>query len=184
MSLPRPNDATPIADQLNALAAKVKARSRASLTDANRLLETIATHFFNALFGWDLVNLNTKLANCPAADLGDRPRRIAIQVTNEDSSDKTKHPAANAVEHRLATDFDRLIVFFLLPRKPRLPKRFTQSSGGHSRSWGDNAPHEVHVFNDEGCEVPGSKAPTVMRDGQSFTELRLGEDRSAATVKK
>jgi len=76
MSLPRLDHATHITDQLNLLAAMVKTRSRASLTDANRLLETIATRFFNALFGWDLVNLNTEQANYPAADLGDRGRRI------------------------------------------------------------------------------------------------------------
>jgi len=70
MSLPRLYDATSIADRLNVLAAIVKTRSRANLTDASQLLETIATRFFNALFGWDLINLNTEQANYPAADFG------------------------------------------------------------------------------------------------------------------
>jgi tetratricopeptide (TPR) repeat protein len=130
MSLPRLDHVTHIADQLNELAAMVKTRSRASLTDANRLLETIATRFFNALFGWDLVNLNTEQTNYPAADLGDHGRRIAIQITNEDGSDKIKHTATKATEHKLGTDFDRLIIFFLLARKPGLPKKFAQPSGG------------------------------------------------------
>ena len=130
MSLPRLNHATQIADQLNELAAKVKTRSRASLTDANHILETIATRFFNALFGWDLTNLNTERANYPAADLGDRGRRIAIQVTNEDGSDKIKRTTAKAITHGLGTDFDRLIVFFLLPKKPGIPKQFTQPPAG------------------------------------------------------
>ena len=75
MSLPRLDHATHIADQLNNLAAVVKTRSCASLTDANRILETISARFFNALFGWELVNLNTDKANYPAADLGDCGRR-------------------------------------------------------------------------------------------------------------
>jgi len=87
MSLPR-ETAKDIADRLNLLADIVKTHSRASLTDANRLLETIARRFFNALFGWDLVNLNVEQANYPAADLGDRGRRIVVQITNEDGSDK------------------------------------------------------------------------------------------------
>ena len=70
MSLPRLEHATHIADQLNELAAVVKTRSRASLTDASHILETIAERFFNALYGWELVNLNTGQANYPAA----RPR--------------------------------------------------------------------------------------------------------------
>ncbi len=126
MSLPRLDNATHITDQLNELAAKVKSRSRASLTDANHILEIIAKRFFNALFGWDLVNLNVLHANYPATDLGDRGRRIAIQVTNEDGSDKIKHTTAKAVQHKLATDFDLLIVFFLLARKPGFPKDFIQ----------------------------------------------------------
>ena len=126
MSLPRLDYATNIADRLNELAAIVKTRSRASLTDANRVLETIATRFFNALFGWELVNLNIEQTNYPAVDLGDRCRRIAVQVTNEDGSDKISHTATKAAAHKLSIDFDRLIIFFLLPRKPGLPRNFIQ----------------------------------------------------------
>ncbi|MBI2301823.1 MAG: hypothetical protein HYU66_23205 [Armatimonadetes bacterium] len=50
--------------------------------------------------------------------------------------------------------------------------------------WGDGAAHEVHVYNDEGVEVPDFAAPTVKRDGQTFTELRIGEGWSAAIVRK
>ena len=49
--------------------------------------------------------------------------------------------------------------------------------------WGDSSRHEVHVFDDQGREVPDFKAPTVVRDGQTFTELRLPEDYSAAIVR-
>jgi hypothetical protein len=50
--------------------------------------------------------------------------------------------------------------------------------------WGDDARHEVHVFDDQGREVPDYPAPTVTRDGQTLTELRLPEDYSAAIVRK
>jgi tetratricopeptide (TPR) repeat protein len=134
--IPRLQRSTHIADRLNLLAAIVKTRSRASLTDANRVLETVVKRFFNALFDWDLINLNIDQANFPAADLGDRARRIAIQVTNEDSSDKIKRTAAKAIEHHLGRDFDRLIVFFLLPTKPGFPKAFTQSvEGPEIQTW-------------------------------------------------
>jgi hypothetical protein len=130
MSLPRLNRPTQIADRLNELFAVVKTRSRASLTDASHILETVARRFFNALYGWELVNLNTEQANFPAADLGDRKRRIAIQITVQESPDKITHTAAKAKEHKLGEAFDRLIVFFLLPKKPNFPKRFTQLADG------------------------------------------------------
>ncbi len=50
--------------------------------------------------------------------------------------------------------------------------------------WGDDSKHEVHVFNAEGVEVDDFDAPLVKRDGKTFTELRIGEDWSAAIVRK
>ncbi|NUQ77842.1 MAG: hypothetical protein HUU21_30265, partial [Polyangiaceae bacterium] len=50
--------------------------------------------------------------------------------------------------------------------------------------WGDSSRHEVHVFDDRGREAPDFKAPTVVRDGKTLTELRLPEDYSAAIVRK
>lgn len=130
MSLPRLDYLTHIADRLNELASKVKSRSRASLTDANHILETIAKRFFNALFGWNLVNLNLEQVNYPAADLGDRKRRVAIQITNQEGAYKITHTAAKAAKYGLGKDFDELIIFFLLPRKPNLPKKFRQLPKG------------------------------------------------------
>lgn len=49
--------------------------------------------------------------------------------------------------------------------------------------WGDKSAHEVHVFDAEGREVKDFKAPTVVRDGKTYTELRLAEDWSAAIVR-
>ncbi len=50
--------------------------------------------------------------------------------------------------------------------------------------WGDAARHEVHVFDDQGREVPDFSAPAVVRDGQTFSELRLPEGFSAAVVRR
>lgn len=50
--------------------------------------------------------------------------------------------------------------------------------------WGDASEHEVHVFDDTGCEVEGFTAPQVARDGKTCTELRIAEDWSAAIVRR
>jgi len=128
------------ADSLNLLAAMLKTRSRAGLTDANHCLETIVKLFFNALFGWNLENLNTILPNYPAADLGDanlgdaplgrNPRSVAIQVTNQASSSKIGDTQEKARTQKLNKKFKRLIIFFLLPKKPSLPRNFTQLTAG------------------------------------------------------
>jgi len=119
-----------IADRLNVVASQLKTRTRASFTDANHSLEFIMARFLNALFGWNLTDLNAEQQNFPAADIGDRGLRIAIQVTNEDSSAKVTGTREKALSHGLGKDFDRLIIFFLLPQKPGMPKNFVQPSGG------------------------------------------------------
>jgi hypothetical protein len=50
--------------------------------------------------------------------------------------------------------------------------------------WGDAAEFDVHVFDDQGREVPEFKAVKVVQDGKTFVELRLPEDYSAAMVRK
>jgi len=50
--------------------------------------------------------------------------------------------------------------------------------------FGDRSRHEVHVFNDQGREVPDCKAPLVEKNGKTYTGLRLAEDWSAAIVRK
>ena len=68
--------------------------------------------------------------NYPAADLGDRGRRVAVQVTNEQSSSKIRRTATRAEEHELGGEFDRLIILFFVPKKPGLPKTFVQPPSG------------------------------------------------------
>jgi hypothetical protein len=56
--------------------------------------------------------------------------------------------------------------------------------------WNDNAKHEVHIFDNTGREVlldklpKGTVAKTYQKDGKTWTELRIGEDWSAAIVRK
>lgn len=92
--------------------------------------------FFNALMGWELVNLNTEQSNYPAADLGDATLRIAVQVTNQNAGSKITETAKKAIQHQLGGKFDRIIIFFLLPEKPSVPKAFEQPANGPGiESW-------------------------------------------------
>jgi tetratricopeptide (TPR) repeat protein len=130
MPIKRQELATSISDRLHVLAGQLKTRSRASLTDANHSLEFVMARFFNALLGWNLADLNAERADFPAADLGDRGRRIAMQITVEETSQKISGTVEKAVGHGLGVHFDRLIIFFLLPRKPGMPRKFAQPEGG------------------------------------------------------
>ena len=56
----------------------------------------------------------------------------------------------------------------------------TRLSGTYG--WGDDSPHEVHVYDAEGEEVTDFDAPFTEKDGVTWTELRLAEDWSAVIV--
>jgi hypothetical protein len=106
--------------------------------------------FLNALLGWELTDLNQDRANYPAADLGDKSRRIAVQVTNREDAEKIKDTHAKALDpkHTLAREFDTLYVLFFIPtRKPSPPKNLLQPDDrprdrnlGLERSPGPDAP--------------------------------------------
>jgi len=53
-----------------------------------------------------------------------------MQITNEAAGSKITKTAATAVAHGLGADYGRLIIFFLLEKKPALPGRFAQPDGG------------------------------------------------------
>lgn len=49
--------------------------------------------------------------------------------------------------------------------------------------WGDKSRHEVHVFDEKGDPVEFT-APTVTKDGKTWTELRLPEGYTAAIIRR
>ncbi len=124
MEPPRLQHTNHISDLLSELGAKLKSRSRAGRTDANHIIERCLVPFFNVVFDWKLEWLEPQAANYPAVDLADFGRRLAIQVTNQDDGEKISHTAAKVREHALSGKFDRIIIFFLLPEAPTVPKKF------------------------------------------------------------
>lgn len=129
MPLARELLAKNIHSMLLSLAEELKGLTRNSLTDGSKVLEVVMQRFLNALHGWELADLNQNRANYPAADLGDRHRRIAVQVTNRDDAEKIKDTRTKALDpkHDLGREFDTLYVLFFIPtRKPSPTKNLLQ----------------------------------------------------------
>lgn len=166
MTLPRLDYSTRIADQLNELASMAKSRSRAGLTDANRIIETVVARLLNTLFGWNLVSLNADDPNNPVVDLSDRGRRLSVQVTVESRPEKIRKTAEGAIKHQLSKDFDKLIVFFLLSKKPGFPKDFKQPSEGPQIETWDIA--------DLLMKLEGTTTPDVLREASKVLDEEMG----------
>ena len=126
MTLPSEQSVKDIIHNLQRLSDLLTTYSAVGFNDPSKTLEKIAKRFFNALYGLDLVNLNSIKPNYPAADLGNTQKRIAYQITIQKKSDKITDTANKAVDHNLIQDFDEIRIFFLLKDKPNFPTKFTQ----------------------------------------------------------
>ena len=117
-----------ISDVLARLESYLKLKSGQNLPDAAVLAEDFCIFLLNLVYGYRLTNLNAEDANFPAVDLIDRDRRVAFQITVNDTTEKIRETHRKAVSHHLAKHVDSLIIFFLVRKAPDEPKpseRFT-----------------------------------------------------------
>lgn len=67
--------------KLSALATEIDLRGQLNLLDKHLHSENFYAHFFNELFGWRLLNINTLTPNAEAIDLVDHTNKIIVQVS-------------------------------------------------------------------------------------------------------
>ena len=99
-----------IVDELSSVANQITTRSKLGLFDLNVFLENFFKEVFNALYGWNLENLNQSRSNEPGLDLGDKSRRVAIQVTSRSDAGKVNGTLKKITETQ-TKDYDKIFVF-------------------------------------------------------------------------
>ena len=72
--------------------------------------ESLMEGLLNIILDSDLKNMNLKRENFPAIDLGDRERKLAVQVTSTGTRDKVRHTLKEFFDNGLNGQFSRLIV--------------------------------------------------------------------------
>jgi len=88
-----------IESKLSLLATRIEMRGRLNLLELNIQSENFYLHFFNLLFGWDLVNLNAEQHNVAGIDLVDTTKKIVVQVSAT--------PTKQKIESALAKDLSK-----------------------------------------------------------------------------
>jgi hypothetical protein len=106
----RQDQITELVRYLAYLKSQVEIANSLNLTDINKHAEDFYKELLNLGYGFNLVNINIEDQNTAAIDLGDKERRIAIQVTSTASFDKIKKTYATFVKKKLNESYDRLIV--------------------------------------------------------------------------
>lgn len=99
-----------IVDELSSIASQIAARSKLGLLDLNVFSENFFRDVFNALYDWKLENLNQSRSNEPGLDLGDKSRKVAIQVTSRSDAAKV-NGTLKKITAKQATAYSEIFVF-------------------------------------------------------------------------
>jgi len=106
-----------ITDQLSQFQCKIGILNKNGLNDANIYAQDVICRLFNAIYGFQLQNLNREKVTVEAIDLGDKENRVAVQVTSECSSTKIKETIRLFIKNKLFIDYDRLIIAIIGSKK-------------------------------------------------------------------
>lgn len=101
---------TELVRYLSYLKSQVEISNSLNLNDINKHAEDFYKDLLNILYGFNLKNINIEDQNAAAIDLGDKEKRIAVQVTSTASFTKIKKTYTTFVKKKLDESYDRLIV--------------------------------------------------------------------------
>lgn len=103
---------------LSVLSTTITNKSKQSMLDDNRVLETILPTLLNTLYGYSLVDLNIEKYNHPAIDLGDYFKGKAIQITADGSKSKMVDTITMLEKHNLHIQY-KDITFLIISNSPK-----------------------------------------------------------------
>lgn len=84
----------------------------------NRAAENIIAGLLNIIFDSNLKNLNTEIKNYPAIDLGDKSKKLAVQVTVTDkSNDKVRKMLKRIKENKMYEPYEVFYFFIISTEK-------------------------------------------------------------------
>lgn len=114
-----------ITHYLATLTTQISLSAASGLLDLNILSEDFIRDFFNKIYKLNLENINiVERENFPAIDLGDKSKKVAIQVTSDGASAKVKKTLGKFIENKLYDDFENLRIVILNMRKPNYTTNF------------------------------------------------------------
>lgn len=107
-----------IVHELSIFVSDIESKAEKNLLDDNVFSEDFIKDLLNTCLGWNLINLNTDTSKFPGIDLGDKERRIGVQVTSTKTSKKVLDSLDTIISNNVDEDYDE-IYFFILGKKQR-----------------------------------------------------------------
>lgn len=91
----------------------IPSQCKAGLFDDNKYWENIIRYLMNAIYGFDLKNLNEEQINYPGIDLGDQSEKIGVQVTETKTSAKLVRSLDKVLENKVYEVYPKFCMFVL-----------------------------------------------------------------------
>lgn len=91
----------------------LKYSGKLNMLDENKVMEDIMCEVLNRVYGWHLVNLNTKEKNYPGIDLGDIQQGLGIQVTADKTSAKIQYTFSKVIAHEVYETYPHIKMMIL-----------------------------------------------------------------------
>lgn len=136
------NDIQRVVKFLATWVAEIRFFNAVDFYDINRVAENVAVRLLNLVFKLELKNLNEEKKNFPGVDLGDDSRKIAFQVTSENTPQKIKECLDKFVNGPHLRFTNGIRFFIVNNKKPILSK------DKYARIWSGFDPGK-HILNDE-----------------------------------
>lgn len=103
-----------IEEKLNLLSVRVSRNGKLNHLELHSHSENFYEQLLNMLYGWKLINLNSKLQNVEAIDLADSTNKLIVQVSATD----TKNKIENSLDKKsLSSYLGYSFKFVLIPSK-------------------------------------------------------------------
>ncbi|HTK33005.1 MAG TPA: ABC-three component system protein [Candidatus Paceibacterota bacterium] len=102
-----------ITTDLTVLARAVETKNKLSLTDDAKWGEDFFKDLLNKVYGYNLVNLNEDEQNSVGIDLGDEAKRVCVQVTASNGSEKIKDTLASCDKCKRHESYDELYILII-----------------------------------------------------------------------
>lgn len=110
-----------ICEKLAMYQSTISLRNSNRLFDINIAAEDFVCGLLNQVYGFHLMNLNSKAKNYPGIDLGDIDNGIAVQVTSDNSRKKVKNTLQTFLDYGYIANYRRLIIFVLGKKRNNTP---------------------------------------------------------------
>ncbi|MBQ3163824.1 MAG: SMEK domain-containing protein [Lachnospiraceae bacterium] len=102
-----------IIDLLSREKLNIQSQCKIGLFDDNKYWENIIRNLLNAIYGYELVNLNQEKTNYPGIDLGDAEIGLGIQITETKTSAKVTRSLDKVLENEVYLKYPKFSMFIL-----------------------------------------------------------------------